>query len=49
MNKVDGLGVEAPARQGATSTHTGSMQAMSHAARLDASVAGMSTSFMDRP
>ena len=40
-NDVCVLGVEAPARQGARSAHTGSMQATSNAARRDASAARM--------
>src|SRR4029077_12470384 len=38
-NEVVELGVEAPARQGARSAHTGSMKATSNAARRDASAA----------
>jgi hypothetical protein len=38
-NKSVIVGVEAPARQGARSAHTGSMKATSNAARRDASAA----------
>ena len=47
MNTVCILGVEAPARQGARSAHTGWMQATSNAARRDASAFRMCTLFMD--
>ena len=49
MNKVPRLGVEAPARQGAKSALTGRKQAMSNAARRDASAASLGTLFMSRP
>ncbi len=43
------LGVEAPARQGARSAHTGRMQATSNAARRDASAARMAQLFPGGP
>jgi len=49
MNKVCSVGVEAPARQGARSAHTGRMQATSNEARRDASAATLYTLFIDRP
>ena len=49
MNKVCSVGVEAPARQGARSAHTGRMKATSNEARRDASAATLYTLFIDRP
>ena len=46
-NNVCILGVEAPARQGARSAHTGRMQGTSNAARRDASAFRMQTLFFD--
>src|SRR5258708_38060570 len=43
------LGVEAPARQGARSAHTGRMKATSNAARRDASASRMVQLFPDGP
>jgi hypothetical protein len=43
------VGVEAPARQGARSAHTGSMQTTSNAARRDASAATMRKLFLIGP
>src|SRR5258705_498444 len=43
------LGVEAPARQGARSAHTGRMKATSNAARRDASAARAAQLFPDGP
>ena len=43
------LGVEAPARQGARSAHTGCMKATSNAARRDASAARVRSYFRTGP
>ena len=43
------VGVEAPARQGARSAHTGGMEATSNAARRDASAATMTKVFLRGP
>src|SRR5204862_6972701 len=47
--RLSTVGVEAPARQGARSAHTGCMKATSNAARRDASAARVAQLFPDGP